>query len=53
MLPLPAVIEDLLDLPDQFPNLQSLGLYIDWASDEEMASPHISSPQITSLMKEP
>lgn len=53
MLPLPAGIEDLLDLPDQFPNLQSLGLYIDWASDEEMASPHILSPQITSLMKEP
>lgn len=29
-----ASIEDLVGLPDQFPNLQSLGLCIDWTNDE-------------------
>lgn len=42
MLPFRASIESLVKLPNQFPNLKSLGLNIGWTSDERLVSPHVS-----------
>ncbi|OOQ82284.1 hypothetical protein PEBR_39511 [Penicillium brasilianum] len=34
LLPFPPSIEDLVNLPEQFPSLQSLGLDLDWQDEE-------------------